>query len=203
MNIQEEIRVYQVDKCISFRKTTEKFGGLSNMASGYPIVVNNIFIRTSEALYQALRYSQYPKIQEEIISQSSPMTAKMKSKKHIDKIREDWDTVRVHIMRWSLRIKLLQNKDTFGKLLLETGDVPIVEESSKDTFWGAKLIDNRFEGMNVLGRLLMQLREEYKQYNLYVIKPLNIDNFDLYDMKISSTKEKDKETYELDIGLFK
>ena len=152
MNIQEETRIYQVDKCISFRKTTEKFGGLSNMASGYPIVVNKIFIRTSEALYQALRYSQYLKIQEEIISQTSPMTAKMKSKKYKDKTREDWDNVRVHIMRWSLRVKLLQNKDTFGKLLLETGTLPIVEESSKDSFWGAKLIDNRLEGMNVLGR---------------------------------------------------
>ncbi len=203
MNIQEETRIYQVDKCISFRKTTEKFGGLSNMASGYPIVVNKIFIRTSEALYQALRYSQYLKIQEEIISQTSPMTAKMKSKKYKDKTREDWDNVRVHIMRWSLRVKLLQNKDTFGKLLLETGTLPIVEESSKDSFWGAKLIDNRLEGMNVLGRLLMQLREEYKQYNFCVVEPLNINNFYLYNKKIFITAQKDKETYQLDVGLFK
>lgn len=203
MNTQEEIRVYQVDKCISFRKTTEKFGGLSNMASGYPIVVNKIFIRTSEALYQALRYSQYPEIQKEIIAQTSPMTAKMKSKKCRDKTREDWDNIRVHIMRWSLRVKLLQNKDTFGKLLLETGNSPIVEESSKDIFWGAKLIDNRLEGMNVLGRLLMQLREEYKQYNFCVIEPLDINNFYLYDKEIFDITQKDKETYQLDIGLFK
>ena len=203
MNIQEETRIYNIDECISFRKTTEKFGGLSNMASGYPIVVNNIFIRTSEALYQALRYTEFSEIQKEIISQTSPMTAKMKSKKHIDRTREDWDKIRVYIMRWSLRVKLLQNKDTFGKLLLETGDLEIVEESSKDTFWGAKLIDNRLEGMNVLGRLLMQLREEYKQYNFYVIEPLNINNFYIYGKKISHMTEKDKETYQLNVGLFK
>jgi len=202
-NQQEEIRVYDIDNCVSFRKTTEKFGGLSNMASGYPIVINKVFIRTSEALYQALRYSQYAKIQEEIITQTSPMTAKIKSKKYIDKTREDWDKVRVHIMRWSLRIKLLQNKDTFGKLLLDTGNLPIVEESSKDIFWGAKLINNKLEGMNVLGRLLMQLREEYKEYNFCVVEPLNINNFDLYNKKIFKITEKDKESYQLDIGLFK
>lgn len=203
MNIQEETRIYQVDKCISFRKTTEKFGGLSNMASRYPIVVNKIFIRTSEALYQALRYGQYPEIQKEIISQTSPMTAKMKSKKYLDKTREDWDNIRVHIMRWSLRVKLSQNKDTFGKLLLETGDLPIVEESSKDTFWGAKLIDNQFEGMNALGRLLMQLRAEHKEHNFSLIEPLKIDNFNLYGEKISNISQKDKETYQLNVGLFK
>jgi len=204
MNIQEEMRIYNIDECISFKKTTEKFGGLSNMSSSYPIVVNNIFIRTSEALYQALRYTEFPEIQREILSQTSPMTAKMKSKKYRDKTRKDWDKVRVHIMRWTLRVKLLQNKDTFGKLLLETEDLPIVEESSKDTFWGAKLINNRLEGRNVLGRLLMQLRTEYREYKDFnYIQPLKVKNFCLYGKNITTILKEDKEKQELNMGLFK
>ena len=202
MNLEQEMRTYDVNKCIRFRKTTEKFGGLSNMASGYPIVVNGAFIRTSEALYQALRYTGYPEIQKEIIYEKSPMTAKMKSKKYRELTRSDWDKVRVHIMRWSLRVKLLQNKNTFGKLLLETGELPIVEESSKDFFWGAKLLNNKLEGMNVLGRLLMQLREEYRSYKFNTIEPLRIDSFYLYNKKISTITESDKSKFKLNDGLF-
>jgi type I restriction enzyme S subunit len=48
---------------------------------------------------------------------------------------------------------------------LRTGERPIVEESRKDDFWGAKVVDNgdTLVGINVLGRLLMELREQVKQ----------------------------------------
>ena len=36
-------------------KTKEVFGGLSNMASGYPLQINGVCILTTEALYQACR----------------------------------------------------------------------------------------------------------------------------------------------------
>lgn len=179
-------RTYIIDECVSFRKTDEEFGGLSNMAGGYPIVVNGIFIRTSEALYQALRYTDYPDIQKEIIEQKSPMTAKMVSKKYRnEKTRSDWDAKRVAIMKWCLRVKLIQNRDSFGELLLKSGDKPIVEESRKDQFWGAKRFDDeRFEGTNALGRLLMELREVYKQGQFNVVSPINISNFRFYGEKI-------------------
>jgi len=46
---------------------------------------------------------------------------------------------------------------------LDTGDRPIVEESRRDDFWGAKPVDEcTLVGMNVLGRLLMELREAVK-----------------------------------------
>ena len=191
-------RSYYIDECISFRKTNEKFGGLSNMAAGYPIVVNNIYIRTSEALYQALRYPDYPEIQKEIIEQKSPMTAKMVSKKYRkDKTRADWDHKRIAIMKWCLRVKLIQNIDSFGTLILDTGDKPIVEESKRDQFWGTILIEEeRLEGTNALGRLLMELREVYDTKSLKIIKPLNIQNFKLYGDDIMDVIEiEDKEKY--------
>lgn len=200
---EEEIRTYDIDKCIRFRKTKEEFGGLSNMASGYPIVVNNIFIRTSEALYQAIRFTHLSKAQEEIISENSPMTAKMKSKKYRDKTREDWDNIRVHVMKWALQVKLSQNMDKFGELLLSTENFPIVEESNNDPFWGAKLIDNKLEGQNVLGRLLTELREDYKKYLFDNIQPLEINEFNIYGQPIKVVNKNDKNNFNLNIGLFK
>jgi ribA/ribD-fused uncharacterized protein len=179
-------RTYAIDECVSFRKTDEEFGGLSNMAGGYSIVVNGIFIRTSEALYQALRFTDYPDIQKEIIEQKSPMTAKMVSKKYRnEKTRSDWDVKRVAIMKWCLRVKLIQNLDSFGELLLRSEDKPIVEESRKDQFWGAKrLNDEMLEGTNALGRLLMELRDVYKQGQFEIVPPPNISNFRFYGEEI-------------------
>ena len=160
MSTQDQLRSYRVEQAAWFRSTKRKFGGLSNMASGFPLEVNGIRILTSEALYQACRFPHRPDLQRLIIQQRSPMTAKMKSKRHRPDTRPDWSKSRVGVMRWCLRVKLAQNWETFSLLLLSTGYRPIVEESSKDDFWGAKRGDDEtLVGMNVLGRLLMELRE--------------------------------------------
>jgi predicted NAD-dependent protein-ADP-ribosyltransferase YbiA (DUF1768 family) len=106
-----KIQTYHRAECIVFLKTKERFGGLSNMAAGYPLLVNGIRILTSEALYQACRFPHKPDIQKLIIEQASPMAAKMKSKNksHHKYSREDWYAVSIQIMRWCLRVKLAQN----------------------------------------------------------------------------------------------
>lgn len=165
MGERDQTRTYSRKDSVVFLKTNEPFGGLSNMAGGYPIRVNGVRILTSEALYQVCRFPHLPDVQKMIISQISPMTAKMRSKPYRKDSRADWDHVRVRIMRWCLRMKLVNNWNTFSELLLRTGERPIVEESRKDDFWGAKVVDDgsTLVGMNVLGRLLMELREQVKQ----------------------------------------
>lgn len=176
-----QTRTYERAASVVFLKTNEAFGGLSNMAGGYPLRVNGVRILTSEALYQACRFPHLPDAQRSIIEQRSPMTAKMKSKPHRKNSRADWDRVRVKIMRWCLRVKLAQNWRKFSELLLETGDRAIVEQSRKDDFWGAKPVDdNTLVGMNVLGRLLMELRESVKtetRETLCFVEPLAIPDF--------------------------
>jgi len=174
---------------VVFLKTKETFGGLSNMAGGFPLEVNGIPIRTSEALYQACRFPHLPEVQKLIISQKSPMTAKMKGKPHRRNSRPDWDRVRVKVMRWCLRVKLAQNWSRFSRLLLKTGDRPIVEESRRDSFWGAKPINREtLTGMNVLGRLLMELREEARSLSYASsvrVEPIDICDFLLYGYQIN------------------
>src|SRR5665213_3056965 len=114
-----EFREYDRDSVVSFRKTTEDFGGLSNMAPGYPIQILHSNLRTSEALYQVCRFPHLPQVQRMIIEERSPMTAKMLSKPYRENSRPDWQEVRVKVMRWCLRAKLLHNWDKFSKLLLE------------------------------------------------------------------------------------
>ena len=188
MSASDQIRTYDRADSVVFLKTKEAFGGLSNMAGGFPLKVNGVRILTSEALYQACRFPHLPEVQRLIIDQKSPMTAKMKGKPHRSNSRPDWDQVKVKIMRWCLRVKLAQNWAKFSKLLLETGERPIVEESRRDDFWGAKPIDEQtLVGMNVLGRLLMELREEVKsrdRASLIRVEPLGISDFWLYGQPI-------------------
>jgi ribA/ribD-fused uncharacterized protein len=136
------------------------------MAAGYGLLVNGHLFRTSEALYQALRYADDVSedgvlIQELIRQEKSPMAAKMVSKKYNGLTRNDWDFTRVKVMDWCLRAKLHAHWDKFGELLLATGSLPIVEESHKDRFWGAvplKGNNDVLEGENTLGHLLTRLR---------------------------------------------
>ena len=183
---------YDRNQCVTFRKTNEQpFGALSNMSDGYLLVVNGERIKTSEALYQACRFPRNSQVQRLIIAEASPMAAKMRSKPHRKECnRPDWDDVRVELMRWCLRVKLACNWVKFGRLLLATGDRPIVEDSHKDRFWGAvsdKEEPAVLEGQNVLGRLLMELRDELRGPNrraLTVVEPLAIDDFLLFGKPI-------------------
>lgn len=177
-------RSYACGDSVVFRRTREKFGGLSNMAGGYHLWVNGTLILSSEALYQACRFPDLPEIQRLVIAQKSPMTAKMKTKPHRDKSRPDWNDVRVKIMRWCLQVKLAQHWTTFGELLRRTGSRPIVEESRKDDFWGAKPVNrDTLTGRNVLGRLLMELREKFnsgQRDSLLRVEPPHIPDFLLF-----------------------
>lgn len=68
--------------------------------------------------------------------------------------RDDWDDVKVDIMREILRAKVEQHEYVRRKLLA-TGDRELVENSWRDDFWGWG--PNR-DGQNLLGKLWMEIR---------------------------------------------
>ena len=190
---EKQMRSYDAENCIAFRKTNEIFGGLSNMAPGFPIEISGTKILTAEALYQACRFPRYPALQHDIIAQRSPMYAKDLSRRYRRLTRPDWEDVRVKVMRWSLRAKLLCNWDKFGELLKSTGTKIIVEDSSRDIFWGAEKKGSTYIGVNALGRLLMELRAQYlklEAQNYIQLFPLSIPDFNLFGQPIQPLSYK-------------
>lgn len=197
MHHDRQVRTYHPDDCVVFRKTKERWGGLSNMASGFNLEVNGIHIRTSEALYQSCRFPHMPNLQNYIIGECSPITAKMKSKKYHDSSRSDWFRIRVRVMKWCLNVKLAQNLSAFGDLLLSTENRPIVEKKIRRAdFWAANEYPNgTLVGMNVLGRLLMELRESLRNGDINDfrhVKPLGIPDFLLFGHRIRPVAEISK-----------
>lgn len=73
-------------------------------------------------------------------------------------IREDWEQVKVDVMREAVFAKFTQNPELLEKLLA-TGDAQIIEDSPVDSFWGVGA-DGR--GQNMLGIILMEVREKLR-----------------------------------------
>ena len=67
METNGHIREYVRHQVVVFRVTTGEFGGLSNMAAGFPVEIGDIRVPTIEALYQACRYPDFPMYQAEIL----------------------------------------------------------------------------------------------------------------------------------------
>lgn len=157
------MRSYMESEAAVFFRTREKFGSLSNMASDFPVHVGDACFNSSEAYYQALRWPHDPDIQREIATVPTPKASKVLSRRYLDTAREDWMSVRVKAMRIALRAKLIFHRDAMLHVLSQTNDLPIVEKSFRDDFWGAlPSPDGSLKGGNVLGRLWMEIRLEIR-----------------------------------------
>ena len=149
----------------AFMRSKDRYGHLSNMTSGYPLTVHAITFQGPEGLYQALKYPHRPDIQRHIASRKSGMQAKRAAYDLDTNFRADWDQVRVTAMTYCLAVKLHQHPHKFGPALVKTADLPIVELSYRDSFWGAKPQGSILVGMNLLGKLLTRLRDHYHAAN--------------------------------------
>lgn len=72
-------------------------------------------------------------------------------------VRLDWENVKVDVMYKALKYKF-SIYPHLNSILLSTSGSVLVEASPHDLFWGG---GREGEGMNYLGRLLMQLRSEF------------------------------------------
>ena len=69
--------------------------------------------------------------------------------------RDDWEDVKVDIMRRSVELKF-QTHENLRQLLLSTGRAEIVENAPIDGFWGC---GPDGKGLNMLGKILMDTRK--------------------------------------------
>jgi ribA/ribD-fused uncharacterized protein len=153
---------------ISFTKVDLPYGWCGNMAR-YPVEYSGKRWRTTEALFQALRFDDEA-IREEIRATSSPMSAKWTAKKYIRLGRNivvPQSEQDLGNMLLVLRLKLAQHPG-LRQQLLDTGDEEIIEDCGKrqggsGKFWGAAFKDGRWVGENTLGKLWMRIREELRQ----------------------------------------
>lgn len=74
-------------------------------------------------------------------------------------LRDDWNEVRLDVMRDALRMKFTQHSE-LRDLLLSTHNKPLVEHTHNDHVWAD---GGDGSGQNLLGQLLMEVREELRR----------------------------------------
>lgn len=120
-----------------------------------PIAYKEQVWPSAEHLYQAMKFES-PALREQIRRAAHPAEAKAIAKKHAGQERADWHAKKVKAMRFILGLKFAQHPELARKLLA-TGSAVLVHYAPWDGFWGNGK-NNR--GENVLGHLLMQVRQE-------------------------------------------
>ena len=141
-------------------------GLLSNMAPcGTGMEVNGLTFKTSDAIYWAL--STPDVVFQRKIAGARALKEYMTVTRAAP-LRPDWNrVVSVQAMRLTLAVKLKAMPGAMGGALEATKGKPIVAVSGYNEWWGAKprrAPDGTvLRGANVLGRLLMELREQHAQ----------------------------------------
>ena len=140
---------------IRFYSVGDAFGEFSNFA-GFPIRVGGRVWPTSEHYFQAQKFVGTDDAQVEAIRRAgSPMMAARMGRDRKKRLRRDWESVKVSVMREALAAKFGQHAG-LRALLLSTGNAKLVEHTERDDYWGN---GGNGSGRNVLGRLLMEIRE--------------------------------------------
>lgn len=152
------VRSRNKDDVASFCKVADPLGSLSNMYNKSPIVLDGVTWKSSEALYQAMRFPDHPDLQERIRTESNAFTAKVLAHEFKHLSRPDWNDVNHHAMAFVTSLKYDQS-EVFRRDLESTAGRDVVELSVKDDHWGAKPRGDQLVGHDVLGHILTQLRD--------------------------------------------
>jgi len=135
----------------------DKFKGKYHFLSNFhqaPIVHEGILYRNNEAAFQANKLKDVEK--RNSFSHLDPSLAKRKGRRV--NLRDDWEDIKDNVMYEVCLAKFTQNPQLKSKLL-ETGDSILIEGNTwNDTYWGVC----KGKGKNMLGKILMKVREEIK-----------------------------------------
>ncbi len=113
--------------------------------------------RTVEHYFQAQKTPRGSSAHERI--QEARTAAEAKKLGRQLKIHKRWDDVKVGIMLAGLNYKF-KSHESLGKRLLDTGDAILIEGNTwHDIFWGMVMIKGEWTGLNMLGVLLMHVRQ--------------------------------------------
>lgn len=127
----------------------------------YLFVEQYMMAQKAKLFHDAERYTA-------ILRANSPQECKHLGKQVAPFDPEAWNAVKYDIVKTGNRAKYEQNPD-LKKMLLNTGSAILAEASPWDKIWGigldaeaaAKTGPDDWPGENLLGKILMELREEF------------------------------------------
>lgn len=162
---------YPVDNCIAIKGVKEQWGILGNFAP-IPLIVNGVSFSNSEQLFQMMKFSDKETLLAIFQSKGLPLKWAARKGEKNGLRRDDWGSIVIDVMKFCLQTKYEQS-DEFRQVLNNTAGFFIVEDQTNlkttksgklkdaDT-WGVVREGEQYIGCNLLGRLLMELRDSGK-----------------------------------------
>lgn len=146
------------DDTIRFISQRSEYGWMSNFAAARFVLLGHNWA-TSEHAYQAAKVSFLGPWTRRIYAAETPGEAKKLGQEC--PLRERWGQIKVPTMRMILNAKFTQNTELCRKLLA-TGNRAIEEDAKWDSFWGTGKTGPGGHGHNMMGKLLMELRQDLR-----------------------------------------
>ena len=161
----------ETKEAIFFYKESVNHGYMSNFYKSKFVDENGITFNCSEQFFmyhKAITFDKKSNIPSLILKETSPFKVKQYGRK-VKNFNEDiWNDIGYDIMKAGSLLKFSQNEDILEKLLL-TNDKILYEASKWDKKWGIGMCaknainkDKTTYGLNLLGKCLMEVREELK-----------------------------------------
>lgn len=141
---------------ILFYRTGDAYGELSNF-SKHRIFLKEKVWATSEHFFQAQKFEGTEHEEGVRLARTAKIAAEM-GRDRKRPLRRDWEAVKDGVMRMALRAKFAQHEGP-REVLLGTGNADLIEHTANDAY-GADGGDG--SGKNMLGKLLMEVREELR-----------------------------------------
>jgi len=157
---------HPASQCAAFNSVDGPWGILGNFGRT-PLTVNGIGFKNSEQLFHMMKFRDPEALKD--IHCANGLTLIRKAKKWEKTLcRPDWPTMLVDALKFCLQTKYDQSPEFRGELQ-KTAGLYIVEDESKrrPTSYGMTLDGDKYTGSNLMGRLLMELRDNGKlEYHL-------------------------------------
>jgi hypothetical protein len=133
------------------------YGCFSNF-SPHKLIEDGIEYKTSEHYYQSKKFLK-KEDELEVINSATPSLCAKIGRDREKTLREDWEEIKDDIMYNALKLKFSQNF-FIKNILLSTAEEELIEDSPVDSYWGC---GSDGLGKNMLGKLLMKLRQELRE----------------------------------------
>lgn len=163
---------------IIFYHPAKEYGCFANF-SRHPVTIYGYRGATSEHSFQAMKFHPHREdLVKAVFETKSPHDAAKMGRDQSLPIRKDWDLIAVDnpypnlsvndsrgddlviqrtkdLIMWQVCWAKIEQHQDIKNILLSTGDLPIIEDTSDDYYWGW---GTNHTGNNKLGKILMGIR---------------------------------------------
>ena len=150
------------------------YGGYFSQWYPSNFTIDGMLFSTAEKwmMYNKAKFFNDTEIMEEILKLDDPMIIKALGRKVRNFDEKKWASVSYDIVVQGNIAKFTQNREML-KYLMQTFGLEIVEASPTDQIWGIglsttdprRLDKSKWQGQNLLGKAIMEVREHFKEQN--------------------------------------